>query len=120
MPGSTAVTNQILTFGAGVSTQNATVNTDDNGKVEFSAPKALFLHTWDENTALLLGAKSDPIAYLVPPPGTPEEADRLRIEIARRRIARGSVPWAGAILAPALDGPLADSASSAMQALDAE
>lgn len=97
-----------------------TVNTDDNGKVEFSAPKALFLPTWDANTAFLLGARSDPLPYLVPPPSSPEEAARIRIEIGRRRIARGAVPWARAILTPALDGPLAEAAQSALRQLDAE
>lgn len=74
----------------------APTNTDDNGRVEFSAPKALYLETIDANTEILLRAGSDPVDYLAGPPHSEEMRDRLRLDLARRRLARGEREWAAA------------------------
>lgn len=76
--------------------KGAPMNTDDNGRVEFSAPKSLYLETIDANTRVLLGSASDPSDYLAGPPLPPEEIDELRLEISRRRLARGEAEWAAA------------------------
>ncbi len=62
----------------------ATANTDDNGLVEFAAPKALYLDSQDANMALLQGADPDPMTVVASVVQTPEGADRLRWEMIRR------------------------------------
>lgn len=74
----------------------ATSNTDDNGRVEFAAPRAFYLDTIDANLALLDSAGSDPLAYLDPPPATGEEADRLSLALALRWKERGHTERAAA------------------------
>ncbi len=71
-------------------------NTDDNGRVEFAAPRAFYLETIDANLALLDSAGSDPLAYLDPPPATAEEADRLSLALALRWRERGHAERAAA------------------------
>jgi hypothetical protein len=82
----------------------AVVNSDDNGRVEFRAPKAMRLETIDANAAWLGSAASDPIGYLEPPPGT-EEAARLRLAVAEALWRRGEPLWATALARRALEGP---------------
>ncbi len=82
-------------------------NTDDNGRVEFSAPKALYLETIDENLALLDSGGSDPLAYLTYPPPSREEADRLRLAMAMVWRQRGYPDRAAAAARSLLQGPAA-------------
>lgn len=65
-------------------------NTDDNGQVEFSAPKALYAETHDANIRLLTGgpASEDLLSFLTPPPSA-EDRDRLWTYLAERWVARG-------------------------------
>jgi len=72
----------------------APVNTDDNGRVEFSAPKALYLETIDANTRMLLHAASDPVDYLSGSPLPADDRDRVRLELARRLLDRDEREWA--------------------------
>jgi len=62
----------------------STVNTDDNGLVEFAAPKALYLDTQDENLALLLGTAPDALEPIRSLLRTSENPDNLRFEMFRR------------------------------------
>ena len=56
-------------------------NTDDNGIVEFAAPKSLYLDTQDANTAVLLTGQKDPAEAVGEVlPGGPV-ADELRAEL---------------------------------------
>jgi spermidine synthase len=74
--------------------EGATVNTDDNGLVEFAAPKALYLDTQDANMAMLQGSGSDPMTVVRALVQTPENPDKLRLEMIRRWVRRAQAPRA--------------------------
>jgi len=69
-------------------------NTDDNGLVEFAAPKALYIETQDENATLLQGDGPDPMTTLAPLVRSADSPDALRIELIKRWLARDEVPRA--------------------------
>jgi spermidine synthase len=81
-------------------------NTDDNGLVEFSAPKALYLDTQDANAALLQGTVGDPVAALGGVLRASQTEDSLRLELIRRWVAweepARAARAAGSIIDPAL------------------
>ena len=81
-------------------------NTDDNARVEFSAPRAFFLYTVDSNLALLDRYPADVLDYLDPRPATPEELDRLRLELAEAWLRRAEPGKAEALAREVLEGPL--------------
>ena len=56
-------------------------NTDDNGLVEFSAPKSLYLDTQDANTAFLQSGPTDPLEVVRDIFRGSPEGDTLRREI---------------------------------------
>lgn len=62
-------------------------NTDDNARVEFSAPKTFGVYTLGENLSYLRQFASDPLDYVTPVP-SPEEADNMRLELARGMLLR--------------------------------
>jgi len=62
----------------------AVPNTDENGLVEFSAPKAFYLDTEDQNTALLRGNADDPLTTLEGLISPPQPPDRFRMDMIRR------------------------------------
>lgn len=97
----------------------ATSNSDDNGKVEFQAPKAMRLDTIDANAAWLCSAGSDPVLYLRPEPSA-AEADRMRLTIAHRRFRRGETIWGVASARRVADGPLQGEATEMLQRYSAE
>jgi hypothetical protein len=68
--------------------RGATINTDDNGLVEFAAPKTLYLETQDANLSALQGPGRDPIKVVAALTRTPVAPDRLRLEMIRRWIRR--------------------------------
>jgi spermidine synthase len=55
------------------------VNNDDNGRVEFAAPKALYLDTQDANMATLQGDAEDPMATILALTRQQDPQDRLRL-----------------------------------------
>jgi len=57
-------------------------NTDDNARVEFSAPKTFGVYTVGQNLEYLRQFVADPVDHVTPEP-SPEEADELRLRIAR-------------------------------------
>ncbi len=67
----------------------ATLNTDDNGLVEFAAPKSLYLDTQDANMAMLQGPGKDPLTVLAALVRTTESPDKFRFEMIRRWVRRG-------------------------------
>ncbi len=77
----------------------ATVNTDDNGLIEFTAPKALYLDTQDENTALLQGTDGDPLSVVSSLVRTPENPEIFRLEMVRRWLRRQEKLRAGRAVA---------------------
>src|SRR4029434_6423606 len=72
----------------------AQVNTDDNGLVEFAAPKTLYLDSQDSNMTMLQGPGDDPLALVSSLVQTRESPDRLRLEMIRRWVLREQKPRA--------------------------
>ena len=63
-------------------------NTDDNARVEYSAPKSLGEDTTDLNIKTIREYLSDPADYVVPRPRSAGEMDRLRLNLAAKLITR--------------------------------
>ena len=74
--------------------QGAAPNTDDNARVEFSAPRSLGLNTQPANVALLRSYQADPVALLSPAVSDPARRDRMRLDLARVLLARGDADLA--------------------------
>jgi spermidine synthase len=89
-------------------------NSDDNGRVEFGAPKAMRLDTIDANATWLCSAGSDPVRYLLTEPDA-DEADRDRLEIAERRFRRGEAVWGTASARLAMNGALRGEATEMLR-----
>lgn len=64
-------------------------NTDDNGYVEFTAPRTLYLDSEDANLAMLQGHDADPVSAISALVRTDDDPSRFRLEIARRWVLRG-------------------------------
>lgn len=96
--------------------EGAPRNTDDNARVEFAAPKALYVNNLAENVEFLDNHASDFMNYVVPAPATPEEHDRLLLDTARAWHRRGFPEYASALAAMCLEGPLAEEAQKVLDA----
>jgi hypothetical protein len=81
-------------------------NSDDNARVEFSAPKSLYLETLPANLQLIDGFAVSPREYLRPAPEPGLETDRLRLDLAKAWLKRGYPEKAVRQASKALDGPL--------------
>jgi len=68
--------------------RDATVNSDDNGFVEFGAPKTLYIESIDANLAMLQGSAPDPVDNVLPLIRTRMGLDELRLELIRRWVRR--------------------------------
>jgi len=66
----------------------ATVNTDDNGWVEFAAPKSLYADTQVANMAMLRGLSEDPLEPLWPLIRSTTAPDELRLALIQQWIRR--------------------------------
>lgn len=97
--------DQVESFVAG-----APRNTDDNARVEFSAPKALYQNTLDRNLALLHSFSGNPLDYATPVPENPEKRAEFLLDLARAYLARGRLRDARDVLETLLDGPAGDRA----------
>ena len=64
-------------------------NTDDNARVEFSAPKTLGMPTIEANIEMLYRHRADLLDYLDPAVDDPVEQDRLRLQLAESWLYRG-------------------------------
>jgi len=69
--------------------RGAEENTDDNGLIEFAAPKALFIDTQDDNITMLREALKDPMSPVAAVVRTAETPDALRLDMIRRWIRHG-------------------------------
>jgi hypothetical protein len=96
--------------------EGAPRNTDDNARVEFAAPKALYVNNLAENVEFLDNHASDFMAYVYPAPATPEEHDRLLLDTAWAWHRRGFPEYASALAKRCLEGPLADEAQKVIDA----
>ena len=89
-------------------------NTDDNARVEFSAPKTMGLDTIDDNLAVIARFEADPLEYLEPRPGSPEETGRVRLALLKAWIRRGRAARARELLAQMPEGPYRGEAEEAL------
>jgi spermidine synthase len=111
--GAIDIAAMLQTGGAALSEvlRGAAVNTDDNGLVEFAAPKSLYLDSQDANMRMLQGAREDPMAVVNELVRGQESPDKLRLEMIRRWVRRGQ-RWrakpAAAFFADAAVRPQAD------------
>jgi spermidine synthase len=64
--------------------EGARANTDDNGYVEFAAPKALYLDSQDANLAMLQGPAADPLSALDGIVQGYGDAEEFRLAMIRR------------------------------------
>jgi spermidine synthase len=81
-------------------------NTDDNARVEFSAPKTLGMPTIDANLEMIHRHRADLLDYLDPAVDDPQERDRIRLELAESWLYRGDYELAAAAAQQVADGPL--------------
>jgi spermidine synthase len=93
-------------------------NTDDNARVEFSAPKTLGLYTLEENLALLRQYTADPLSYVTPPLEDPLESDRLRLSLAEAWFWRGDYDLAAESARRVSEGPLRVRAEEILQEVE--
>ena len=87
--------------------EGAERNTDDNARVEFSAPKTFGVYTLPENLKLLRQYTSDPLEIISPQP-TAEERDPLLLQLARQLFFRREYDLAREQLARITDPELSD------------
>ncbi len=86
--------------------EDAPRNSDDNARVEFSAPKALGLNTLPENLAMIRKHITDPLDSIEPPVTDPEERDRVRLILAAGWMRRGNYELAAHVAQKISHGPL--------------
>jgi len=94
----------------------ATLNTDDNGLVEFAAPKALYLDTQDANMNVLQGPGNDPLAVVASLVRAPLSPDNLRLEMIRRWLQRDQKSRAARAVAFFADATLKSQADELLRA----
>jgi hypothetical protein len=92
-------------------------NTDDNARVEFSAPKALYSATLGPNLDYLEQFVADPMAYANAGVGSPA-GDELRLELAKAWARRGNLEKAATEARSLLNGPLKSDAESFLKSLN--
>ena len=81
-------------------------NTDDNARVEFSAPKTLGLDSLGSNMAMLRHFPTDPVSLLEPPLTDPETLERLRLSLAELLLLREEYDLAIQAARRVSEGPL--------------
>jgi len=94
--------------------EGAPRNTDDNARVEFSAPRALHSDTLGGNVAYLERFVADPLDYLAAGPDSPEGLDRLRLDLALAWARRGNMKRASAEAERLPDGPVREQARAVL------
>jgi spermidine synthase len=86
--------------------EGAIRNTDDNAKVEFSAPKTLGLYSLPENLAIIRRYMTDPLEYVDPPITDPAMLDRINLIFASEWYRRGDYDLAISAADMVSPGPL--------------
>ncbi len=85
--------------------EGAPRNTDDNARVEYSAPKAFALHTTSLNWDMLEEHVADPLEYVTPPVDAEHDWARLVLDLAGAWLRRDEPVTAEDYARQALDGP---------------
>ncbi len=98
--------------------KNAPRNTDDNARVEFAAPRALYRNNIAENLTFLANHSSDILDYVKLLPSDPLEQDRLLLRLARAWNRQGFTEKARALARRIADGPLASEADHLLNQQD--
>jgi spermidine synthase len=80
-------------------------NTDDNARVEFSAPKTFGMPTIDANLKMIHRYRADLLDYLDPSVDDPEEQERLRLQLAESWLYRGDYDLAIEAAGQISEGP---------------
>ena len=93
-------------------------NTDDNARVEFSAPRSLGLETQEANRAMLSTGAVDPLAELIDPIADAAVRDGLRLDLARAWLHRGLGARAANAARLLLDGPRRAEAAELLEQAD--
>jgi len=86
--------------------EGAPRNTDDNARVEFSAPRTLGMPTIDANLEMIHRYRADLLDYLDPAVDDPQERDRIRLGLAESWLVRGDYDLAIDAAEQVSDGPL--------------
>jgi spermidine synthase len=81
-------------------------NTDDNARVEFSAPKAMYEDTSDPTLAYIERFAASPLDHVTPAPATPEARDLLRVQLVKAWLARQETGRAKRLAAEISTDPL--------------
>jgi hypothetical protein len=100
--------------------EGAPRNTDDNARVEFSAPKTLGLYTLKTNLRLIRGFMGDSLAVVDPPPEPLLERDQIRLEIAWAWVYRREYDLAARIAAEITSEDLRPHAEALLARLEQE
>ncbi len=87
-------------------------NTDDNARVEFSAPRTLYAPTSEETLARIAELAVDPIGHVEPRPASRAEEDRLRLRLARACLDRDQRRRAARIARSLVPGPLEEESTA--------
>lgn len=91
--------------------EGAPRNTDDNARVEYSAPKSLGSDTTYDNIELMRSYRADVVDYLQPPLRTETEVDHLRFRLATTWASRREIDLASEELEKIRTEELADRAA---------
>ncbi len=100
--------------------EGAARNTDDNARVEYSAPKAFALSTTSMNREMLEEYSGEPLDHVVPPPATERERARRLLNLAAAWERRDDPLAAEEYARMALDGPLAEESRAMLERLARE
>jgi spermidine synthase len=92
-------------------------NTDDNARVEFSAPRTLGMNTTHANLKMLYQHRADPLRYLRPQPVGRDELDRIWLHLAEAWYSRGDYALAEESVEQVSEGPLRARADEIRRAL---
>lgn len=93
-------------------------NTDDNARVEFSAPKTLGLLTLADNLKVLRQFVSDPLDQVAPPIADPARRDELDVSLAELWYYRGDYDLAADAAGRVADGPFRERADRVLSEID--
>jgi len=97
--------------------EDAPRNTDDNARVEFSAPKTLGVYTLDDNLEMLRAYASDPLDYVVPEIRDRRTRDEMGLELAQSFLDRGYLDLASSTVARVGDSSLIERKDRLLQAI---
>jgi spermidine synthase len=97
--------------------EGAPRNTDDNARVEFSAPKTLGMYTLAENIALIRSFNAGPLDHFEPAVTDPGERDEILVRLAEKWYRREDYDLAEWSALQVSDGPWLERAEQVLAQL---